>query len=143
MRRPSLDMPARDCCDTPEEVLSALTTEGPIPTKGVTSHGEIRWNHPSKSSIEGTGARNFWGQSRADVRTVRTMRLWSSVTNGLASRCSRLFQALRHEGIQSPASPWRGRDLVINFAQTRLGTLRYIFAITGSGTAQDCPGADG
>jgi len=26
--------------------------------------------------------------------------------------------------------------LVINFAQTRLGTLRYIFAITGSGTAQ-------
>jgi hypothetical protein len=25
------------------------------------------------------------------------------------------------------------RDLVINFAQTRLGTLRYIFAITDSG----------
>jgi len=27
------------------------------------------------------------------------------------------------------------RDLVINFAQTRLGTLRYIFAITDSGRA--------
>jgi hypothetical protein len=32
------------------------------------------------------------------------------------------------------------RDLVINFAQTRLGTLRYIFAITDSGPA---PGAGG
>jgi hypothetical protein len=32
------------------------------------------------------------------------------------------------------------RDLVINFAQTRLGTLRYIFAITDSGPA---PGVGG
>jgi hypothetical protein len=36
----------------------------------------------------------------------------------------------------------RGRDLVINFAQTRLGTLRYIFAITDSGPKSGAGGRE-
>jgi hypothetical protein len=34
------------------------------------------------------------------------------------------------------------RDLVINFAQTRLGTLRYIFAITDSGPESGAGGRE-
>jgi hypothetical protein len=36
----------------------------------------------------------------------------------------------------------RARDLVINFAQTRLGTLRYIFAITDSGPESGAGGRE-
>jgi hypothetical protein len=43
----------------------------------------------------------------------------------------------RHDG-----SRWNERDLVINFAQTRLETLRYIFAITDSGPESGAGGRE-
>jgi hypothetical protein len=47
-----------------------------------------------------------------------------------------------HDDRTPRPSQRRGRDLVINFAQTRLGTLRYIFAITDSGPESGAGGRE-
>jgi len=45
-------------------------------------------------------------------------------------------------GMMTPCIIFLQRDLVINFAQTRLGTLRYIFAITDSGPESGAGGRE-
>ena len=53
----------------------------------------------------------------------------------LADRCA-------PRGMMTPCIFFLQRDLVINFAQTRLGTLRYIFAITDSGPESGAGGRE-
>ena len=60
-----------------------------------------------------------WGEDDCDV---------------LADRCAPRGMMTLHLFLQ--------RDLVINFAQTRLGTLRYIFAITDSGPKSGAGGRE-